>query len=330
MLADRTGRRRRIAVAALLLDALLMGLLAVADSFALFLGLRVLEGMAHIAALSTVLAAAADAAGERRGRVLGVLGMGLTFGVAVGAALGGRIGRSNATATLEAAAACLVLAAVLASVAMPRDVRPAARLSYRAIVRAVGGNPGMAVPLALAFVDRFTVGFFTTGFPLYLAGVHGLPRDHIGKLLAAFLCPFALLSVPFGRLAERRRPVALVALGSLLYGLGAMAVAAVDPGWLWLLMPCLGVASAVMFVPNLLMTIAAAPAVGRATAVAAFNAAGSLGFALGPLACGELIHAPAVVADGYVLAFVVAGLTEVLCAVLLVPRLRRRAPPPAP
>lgn len=323
LLADRGGRRRTFAVAALLLDGLLMLALARADSYGAMLALRCVEGMAHIAALSLVLAIAADLGRERRGRVLGSVGGGLTLGVALGAAIGGRIGKHDPTLTLEAASVCLAVAAAVAFVSLPAEGRPTARPSTRAIAGAVLKHRALVVPLAFAFVDRFTVGFFTTGFPLLLRNVHGSTSEHIGMLLASFLLPFALLSYPFGRIAERWRPMWLVAIGSALYGLGTMLVGALDPALFWGLMPLLGVASAVMFVPNLLMTTHAAPSIARSTAVAGFNAAGSLGFLLGPLCCGALLHAGTTVEQGYVLAFAVAGLTEIACVLLLLPAMRR-------
>jgi MFS family permease len=64
------------------------------------------------------------------------------------------------------------------------------------------------------------------------------------------------------------------------------------------------------------------PAVGRSTAVAAFNAAGTLGFLLGPLVCGGLVALREQPADGHALAFAVAVASEILWVVILVPRTR--------
>jgi MFS family permease len=82
---------------------------------------------------------------------------------------------------------------------------------------------------------------------------------------------------------------------------------------MWALMPICGLTSAVMFIPTLLWVLEQAPAAGRSTVMAAFHTAGSLGFLVGPLVCGELIH------DGdFDVAFAVAGLSEILGAVLVV------------
>lgn len=200
---DRTGRRRLVAIAALLLDTLLMQALAHPLDYTTFLLLRLAEGAAHITALTMVMSLVADAAGARRGRALGAVGAGLTLGVATGAAIGGVLGKNDPTLTLHVASAVLLLATLLAPWVLPDDGPMTKRPGIKAIAAAIRSEPLVRAPLLLAFIDRFTVGFFTTGFPLMLAGVHGAPGPTIGMMLAAFLFPFALLSYPLGRLAER-------------------------------------------------------------------------------------------------------------------------------
>lgn len=324
LLADRFGRRRLPAFVALLLDAALMQALAHPSTYPLFLALRLLEGAAHLSALTLVMALVTDAAGIWRGRALGTLGAGLTLGVATGAAVGGVLGRDDPLRTLHVASIVLVGAAALAIVALPHDVAATARPSVRAQLRAVRERPGMLPPLLLAFVDRFTVGFFVSGFPLLLAGVHGVPRATIGMLLGAFLYPFALLSYPCGRLAERWSRAWLVGVGSVAYGGAVMLVGVVSPTLLWVVMPLCGVASAVMFVPTMLWLLERSPGVGRATALAAFHGIGSLGFLLGPLCCGAIAQLGPDPSTGYALAFCVAGLLEIGGAGLVVASMRRR------
>jgi MFS family permease len=322
--ADRTGWRRWPAVAALLLDAAAMHLLTRTPSFATFLVVRTLEGAAHIGALSLVLSLVADHAAGTRGRAMGALGAGLTLGVATGAALGGVLGRKDPLATLHAASAVLLAAAALASFVLPADTHHRRQPHLRHVARALTHRPGLLVPLAFSCIDRFTVGFFTAGFPLLLHGVHSIAPARIGVLLALFLYPFALLSYPIGKLAEGRSRVHLVALGSLIYGAGTACVGVVPPGFLFALMPLLGISSAVMFVPTLLLTIERAPEIARSSAIAAFNAAGSLGFLLGPLVCGAIVAQQEHPATGYAQAFAVAGLCEIACVALLLPSLRQR------
>lgn len=322
-LLDRTGRRRLPCIVALLIDAVLMQAMAHPHDYTSLLLLRTVEGAAHITALTLTMSLVADAAGTQRGRALGCLGAGLTLGVALGAAIGGRIGEHEPLLTLHTASIVLLLAALLAVWLLPADTPVGHKPGFRELVAALRDEPGVRAPLLLAFVDRFTVGFFTTGFPLLLAGVHQAPKRDIGMLLAAFLLPFALLSWPFGRAAETWSRAWLVAIGSFVYGAGVVFVGLLPVAALWWLMPLLGVASAVMFVPTLLWLLERAPGIGRTTLMASFHGAGSLGFLIGTLGCGQLIHLGGEQRSGYVLAFAVAGLSEVLGAGVVVWSMQR-------
>ncbi len=326
-LVTRTGSRRRLAVLALVADALLMQAMAHPLDYASFLCLRLCEGATHIAALTLIMGLVADAAGPRRGSALGCLGAGLTLGVATGALIGGQIGKLDPLRTLHAASMVLALAGLLAAWLLPRDVAGRDRPTPRALFTMWRRHPGVRTPLLGAFIERFTVGFFTTGFPLLLPSETPDDRARIGMLLGAFLYPFALLSWPFGRAAEKWSRVALVAIGSAVYGLAVIAVGIVPIDAMWVLMPLLGVSSAVMFVPSLLWLLERAPDVDRVTAMAAFHGAGSLGFLLGPICCGQLIALGGVDGGaGYVLAFGVAGCTEIAAAALVLLVARRARP----
>lgn len=324
LFVDRTGRRRRLCLLALALDALAMQALAHPLDYATFLMLRVGEGALHLTALTLLMSLTADAAGQHRGRALGAVGCGLTLGVATGAALGGQLGKHDPLLTLHVASAVLLAAVALAARALPADTAPGARPGYGELVAAVRAEPRLWAPLALAFVDRFTVGFFTAGFPLLLGGVHHVAAPQIGMLLAAFLYPFGLLSYAFGRAAEHRSRARMVAAGSLVYGVAVALVGSVPVPWLWLVMPACGVASAVMFVPTLLWLYERAPGVGRSTLMASFHAAGSLGFLLGPLVCGRIVDGAGGSGGGYALAFAVAGASEIAGALLVVLTMVRR------
>jgi len=315
MHVDRTGKRRNLCIIMLMADALLMQALAHPVDYGTFLALRVLEGAAHLSALTLLMSLVADAAGERRGRALGAVGCGLTFGVATGAAVGGQLGKNDPLVTLHAASIVLACASALSIWLLPRDTQTRRRPGYRELIAVVSAQPAVRAPLLLAFLDRFTVGFFTTGFPLLLARVHELPPPTIGMMLAAFLYPFAALSYPFGRAAERWSRLRMVALGSMIYGLAVSMVGIAPAQAMWVLMPICGIASAVMFIPTLLWLLDQTPDVGRSTVMAAFHTAGSLGFLVGPLVCGELIDSGEY---GFDAAFAVAGLSEILGAVLVV------------
>jgi MFS family permease len=256
---------------------------------------------------------------------MGAIGCGITLGVALGAPLGGLLGRTDALLPLRVGAAVLLAGAALAALALA-DRPPGARPSLRAILALARRETALLVPFAFAFVDRFTVGFFTTTFTLYLKNVHELPVARIGLLLGLFLGPFALLSYPFARRSERTSRTALVVGGSLGYGALVATLGAFPPDLLPFLMLALGVLSAVMFVPSLLMVTDLAPDAIRSTALGGFNAAGSLGFVLGPLVGGatsQVVGAATTPHGGYAAAFLAAGLAEIVCVLATLGALRR-------
>jgi MFS family permease len=330
-LADRLGRRRLLLVGGLVADGLCFLALTAPVPFWAFMALRFVEGCAHITALSILLTLASHALPpKQRGRAMGLVGGSMMLGVALGAPIGGLLGRNGADLPLEVGAGLLLVAAALATATAwevdDREERP----GLLDIVRALRAHPAILAPLIFAFADRFTVGFFTTTFSLFMRRIYDLSSTEIGLTIAVFMIPFALLSYPFGRLAERRSQVALLCGGSLLYGAGTACVGYLAPPALQVLMGAVGVAAAVMFVPSMLMTTQIAPAAIRATALGAFNAAGSLGFILGPVAGGaisQLVAERSGWLEGYRAAFVTAGASEVLCVAVALPillRLRRQ------
>jgi MFS family permease len=328
-LSDRFGRRRPFVVGALLVDALCFWALTLPVSFPVFMVVRFLEGCAHIFALSLVLAHASALASDRqRGRVMGMVGAGLLLGVALGAPLGGALGRLGPLGVLQVGIVLLGLTAVFAAAVIGESARvaPHERPGLREIVATLRERPLVVVPLVYAFVDRFTVGFFTTTFSLYLKRIHDVSPAQVGMLLGAFMLPFALLSYPFGRLSERISPVRMLAGGSVGYGVATMTLGAWPVEGLPVLMLGLGILAAVMFVPSLLLVVDSADPRARATVLGAFNAAGALGFIVGPLVAGgvsQWVAASHGWPVGYSTAFVVAGLSEVLCVAATIPWLRR-------
>lgn len=326
-LADRFGRRRALLVGALVVDACCFFGLAAPVPFWGFLSIRFAEGCAHITALSVLLMLASNALPTaQRGRAMGVVGGSMMLGVAFGAPLGGLLGQSSTLLPLLVGGALAATAAVFAAASVSDTGGHQHRPGMREIAGALRAHPRLGIPLAFAFADRFTVGFFTTTFSLYLRRIHALSPSEIGLSIAVFMIPFALLSYPFGRLAERISIALLMCGGSVVYGLGTAAVGFVGPPELYGLMFGIGVSAAVMFVPSMIMTTQFAPDEIRATALGAFNAAGSLGFIVGPLAGGaisEFVAGQSSWASGYQAAFIAAGVSEMLCVAIALPLLAR-------
>jgi MFS family permease len=327
-LADRWGQRRTILLWALVLDALCFFLLMSPVPFPVFMGIRFIEGAAHITALSMLLSIASTSVSpDHRGRALGIVGAGLLLGVALGAPIGGTLGHTDPLRPLLAGGVLLVATMAIAFVFLrDSDLRedPEEPVSG-GLMLALRTEPRILVPLLFAFADRFTVGFYTTTFSLFLSRVYGLGPQQIGLLIAAFMLPFAVLSYPFGILSEKTSRVGLLAVGSLLYGLGTASLVLWSPAQLPFVMAAIGISAAVMFVPTMVLTTEYASDELRSTALSAFNAAGSLGFIVGPVVGGLISQSFGSDEEwlaGYRAAFGVAGGFEIVLVFLALPFLR--------
>jgi MFS family permease len=318
-LADRFGRRPLLIAAALGLDALCFLGLTRDVVFPVFLAIRFVEGAAHIFALSLLLGLASGARPEaQRGLVMGATGSGLLLGVALGAPLGGRLGHPDPLVPLYVGAGVVASAAGIA-LAFLRETegRERERPGLGEIARLVRASPIVAIPLLFAFADRFTVGFFTSTFPLFLRSLHELPPSRIGLLIAVFMLPFAALSFPFGILSQRTSRAFVLCSGSFVYGCLVASLGFWPTGALLGVMLATGAAAAVMFVPSMLFTADATPESVRTTSMGAFNAAGSLGFIIGPITGGLVSQSVAASFGweaGYAAAFGVAGGFKILLA----------------
>jgi MFS family permease len=326
-LADRIGRRRPLVIGALLADALCFLALTLDVPFSVFLAIRLVEGCAHIFALSLLLSIAASLGGSHgRGLTMGMTGAGMMLGVALGAPIGGILGSADPLRPLIAGSMLLVVASALAAAALPDPHGGERRPGIRAIWQIVKQNRDVVAPLFFAFADRFTVGFYTTTFSLFASGLHGATPPQIGLWISAFMLPFALFSFPFGVLADRVSKTGLLCGGSLIYGVLTASLGFWPTEWIGVGMGVIGICAAVMFVPSMLMTTDLTPPEIRSTALGAFNTAGSLGFILGPITGGfvsQVVGASQGAVVGYRAAFAVAGGAEILCALLALPFLLR-------
>jgi MFS family permease len=330
-MADRLGRRKPILVTALLVDCCLLSLMMKVDTLPTLLIIRFVEGAAHIIALSTAMALAADwAPADRRGRMMGMVGGIMMLGTACGSPLGGRIGQHDPLLVFRLGAGFALAAAFITWFVLSEAPGRQRTARLRAALKLLTTRRELLVPYAYAFIDRFCVGVIVTSFVLFLGESHGLTPSQRGGLLALFLLPFALLCYPVGRLTDRFGRVMPMCVGSLLFGVVYAFYGVIPMSWMPVAMFASGVLSAVMFAPNLAMCGDLAPPEHRATAYAGFNMAGSLGFMFGPLVGGVVCgvvksrYGPTI---AYNSAFVVAGMTEIICALTTLPfllSLRRR------
>ncbi|MEO8195892.1 MAG: MFS transporter [Thermoanaerobaculia bacterium] len=287
-LSDRIGRRKPFIVAGFAASGLLYFAYLWIDSIPLLLALRFFQGGAAIAGWSTTMALLFDGAeasgAASRPRLAGFAGASLILGVGMGAPIGGLVTQHWGGRAPLALAGALFLLLALAALALHdapfRQTRP--RLAE--IGRALAARPRLLLPWALYAMERFTVGLFVIVFPLWLLAQHGADPAARGRALAAFLLPFAFLQLGTYRLARRFGPFPLLAVGCAGYAAAFAALGRVGAGPYYPLLVALGALAAMIFPPTLALTAEWTAPETRASALAGFNVAGSLGFALGPIA----------------------------------------------
>jgi MFS family permease len=333
LMSDRLGRRRLLAVGALAANGLVLLAIATelavagqsAGNYPLLLALRLAEGFCHMAALSLLMALGADQAGRRGlGARMGAVGAAISLGVAAGAPLGGWLGGIDPLWVPWAGGLLSLGLAALAFVRLRDATGARPRLATGEILRALRGRRELAIPLAFSFVDRLTVGFIVSTLVLYLGTVLGFDAGEIGAAMAAFLVPFSLLTWPAGHLCRHLDPMAMMIAGSLLYGLFLAALGFVPAAHVVPAMAAGGVIAALMYAPSLVLAAHYGGSDCRASALAAFNMAGSLGFAAGPLLSGALLSLfGLLLAAPHKAVFVVVGALEAGLAIAVYVLVRR-------
>ncbi len=326
-LSDRFGRRKPFIVLGFAASGLLYFAYLRIDSIPLLLTLRFLQGGAAIAGWSTTMALLFDRADATdpgsRARLAGLAGASLILGVGLGAPIGGLVTQHlGGRAPLALAGALFLLLAVVAlGLAEAPFVHVRPRLGE--VARALASRPRLLLPWALYAMERFTVGLFVIVFPLWLLAQHGAEPAARGRALAAFLLPFAFLQLGTYRLARRFGPWALLAIGCFGYALAFAALGRVGDGSFYPLLVALGALAALIFPPTLALTAEWTAPETRASALAGFNVAGSLGFALGPIA-GAWAHRVAGFTAAFDLAAAAAFLGALAATVALLLKSKRR------
>ena len=258
------------------------------DSIPILLALRFLQGGASIAGWSTTMALLFDgtdtADTASRPRLAGLAGASLILGVGLGAPIGGLVTNHWGARAPLALAGVLFLALAALAIGLREAAAKRDRPRLAEIARALAARPRLLLPWLLYAMERFTVGLFVIVFPLWLLAQHGADPAARGRALAAFLLPFAFLQLGTYRLARRFGPFALLALGCFGYAVAFAALGRIGGGSYYPLLVALGALAAVIFPPTLALTAEWTAPETRASALAGFNVAGSLGFALGPIA----------------------------------------------
>lgn len=317
-LVDRTGPRRPLLYGMVGLAAATL-LFAYADSFALLLLARVLQGVA--AGMSWVSGLALIAASTpiaTRGRSLGLAMSMVSIGVLVGPPLGGLLVEAFGHRAPFLFAAAVALADGLARWFLVRSDPPATDdvAGPLAVVRV----PGTVSVLVAVVLGAATLAAIEPVLPLHLQLTHGLGPLAVGGLFAVIVVTAAVLNPLVGALVARVDARLLVGAGGLLAAAALAGLGLAEPLWLVVVaLVVLGVSSALLLAPTTTLIgmqgeRARPPALGGS--YAAFNAAYAGGMFVGPLVGGL-----ATGAGGFAAAALTLALLTLLGTAATLPRL---------
>ncbi len=317
--SDRFGQRRRLIALGALGGAIGYALVPTlasisAVTFEALVVIRFVQGALTIGAFSLAMTMLMDLPGGE-GRNLAMAGLAIGLGTGIGAPLGGVMTDIHPFTPMLVASGLLLV--VGSATLLVRDRVPDRARSLLGGFDVVRHRPLVLLPYCFGLIDRFTAGFFALVGTLYFQDAFGLTASETGMMLALFFLPFALFQYPFGVLADRIGRVPPMVAGSVLYGVGIIAVGLAPSVVLaGTAMVAVGVLGALVLPATMAFVSDLAGATERATAMSGFNFFGSLGFLAGFFLGGT-------VADvfGFTAAFLVAGGLEIGIAVVAVPLL---------
>jgi MFS family permease len=300
---DRWGRKP-IIIAGLLLSAIAPIAMAVLRAPALFVPLRLVDGMGSAALWPAAAAATADATtADRRATGMAMLNMAFLGGLALGPSLGLFVAgfAGDVRAGFYLASGLLVLAAVAAVALFPADLhvretsRPGslvriARPTYLgAFIEGFRASPVLFYLYVIAFVQMFGVGLLVPIAAIYAKQIVGLTEQAIGVLFLAVTVSVALLTVPAGRLADRVGRARIVVAGMAIGAAGMWLIPfSRHLGWLTGAGVLLGASYALVMPAWLALVTDLAPQRRLGLALGASETVQGLGLVLGPLLGGLL------------------------------------------
>ena len=269
---------RSLAVAALVVSVAATLAIAVIDSFALRVGLRGLDGVCHVLAITALVAGATSGDPELRARRAVVMGVAIVLGVAGGFGLGGALPDPEVALLVAAILSGATLITVLAQVA-------AEPTSAAAAPRTPGRRP--IAPGLLAFGERFVFG------TLSIAGPFRAHPARVGLVIGVAMAA-SVVTMPFARRCARAWGARRLAVRSTLAFAATLAAAPVVDvfassgravGWA---IAC-GVSAGALYTTALVLVARSAALEDRARDMATVHAGGNTGFALGVLCAGALV-----------------------------------------
>ena len=310
VLSDKLGRRVPLIVIGLIGSGITTTLIPHIGHFPSLLALRFIDGMFGAVALGLILTRALDLADEgNRNRTMGVMSIAIAGGFIMAPVLTGLLGQRSLTALFAIAGGSLILGGLW----MAGDLGSAEQITrgqrgFRSSIRALTDRPRLLIPIAFAFIDKFTFGTLAHLTALAVKDLFGRETLASSLILLGFWIAFSLTCIPGGRICDRFGSLRTLVAGSALYG-----AALITLGWTGLtgfavVMTLAGAFCAIQYVPSIALVGEFADPARRGLSMGVWNMSGSMGIVAGMIISGKLST------FSYALAFGVAGGLEILAA----------------
>ncbi len=285
--ADRFGRKP-VMVMGLLTQAMVSAAYTQADAFEEFMLLAALTGFFGAFFMPASSAMVIDLVGnERRAEAFGLTRVAANLGWVIGPSLGGLLATQSYSLLFLGAAVAQLIYMILLMLFARETLSPGAS---KAAARGWTGGYGAVlrdgkfmVFIAASILTALVYTQLTTTMPVFLKQDRGIPESGYGMLMALNAGMVVVLQFPATRLVERRDRVSMLALGTLLYGLGVGSLG------LGQLLPQFAASVAVATVGEIIIAPVASALVAdlspdhmRARYMAVFGLTWTLGFGLGP------------------------------------------------
>lgn len=223
---DRFGRKIAM-VGSLLVGAGNMLLMSRATTLGSWIGLMILTGLFSPLFRVGAHAMIADLVEpERRPSGYALIRMASNLGVAIGPSVGGFVTSVSYSYVFYAAATAQLLVALLIFFLIPESA-PAMGTDGD---RRMGYGPVFRDQRLLSFVGVFILGSLAASLmmvllPVYAKENFGVPEHQYGFIMATNAAMVVTMQFAITRLTRRYRPLMVVALGSLFYGIGVGSIA---------------------------------------------------------------------------------------------------------
>lgn len=292
-LSDQIGRKRLMAVS-LLLGALLLPMFGLADSIPIALGVIIADGIGSAMYQPARDAMIADLVEpDKRPQAYSLIRIVSNLGIAIGPAVGGFLAsRSYMLSFLLAGAGSFLF--FLAILALTHETKPATSLAKpktpaAASLASVLRDGRFVLFCLVLAVTSIAYSPMMTVLPVYMKDQFALGETFFGWVMTTNASMVVLLQYPITRATSKFPRLGVIALGSVLYGLGVGSV------WLGSEFPHFVLSMAVMTVgemlvtPNMVaVTADVAPSDLRGSYMGVLGLTVNIGFGIGPFVGGVI------------------------------------------